>query len=125
MVVINTFTDFLAKIDNVNHRERTEAILDWILKTFPNLKPEIKWNQPMFTDHGSYIIGFSTAKKHLAVAPEEVTIAKFSDQIKNSGYSHTKGLFRIGWEQEVDYKLLEEIIKFNIEDKLDTTTFWR
>lgn len=79
----------------------------------------------MFTDHGTYIIGFSTAKKHLAVAPEEVTIAKFSDQIKNSGYSHTKGLFRIGWEQEVDYKLLEEIIKFNIEDKLDTTTFWR
>ena len=26
----------------------------------------------MFTDHGTYIIGFSVSKKHLAVAPEAV-----------------------------------------------------
>ena len=37
---------------------------------FPQLKEENKWNQPMFNDHGTFIIGFSIAKGHIAVAPE-------------------------------------------------------
>ncbi len=79
----------------------------------------------MFIDHGTYIIGFSLAKHHLAVAPEGVTISKFAEQISQAGYTHTKQLFRIGWEQPVDYHLLKEIIQFNIEDKADATKFWR
>jgi uncharacterized protein YdhG (YjbR/CyaY superfamily) len=39
------------------------------------LKEEIKWNQPMFSDHGTFIIGFSIAKEHIAVAPEAVVIS--------------------------------------------------
>ena len=31
----------------------------------------------MFTDHGTFIIGFSIAKHHLAVAPERVVIQHF------------------------------------------------
>lgn len=61
------FSEFLAKIDNPEHRERTEEVLSWVKNKFPNLEPVIKWNQPMFTDHGTYIIGFSVSKKHLAV----------------------------------------------------------
>ncbi|MCQ4950818.1 hypothetical protein NE646_14380, partial [Bittarella massiliensis] len=41
---------------------------------FPDLTPKIAWNQPMFTDHGTFIIGFSAAKAHLAVAPERAGI---------------------------------------------------
>lgn len=125
MITIDALNEFLQKIDHEAHRERTKEILSWTSKTFPQLKAEIKWNQPMFTDRGTYIIGFSLAKQHLAVAPEGVTIERFAAQITKTGYTHTKQLFRIGWNQKVDYQLLKEIIQFNIEDKADTTSFWR
>ena len=100
-------------------------IFDWILQSFPSLRFEMRWNQPMFVDHGTFIIGFSTAKDHLSVSPEAAGIAHFSQEIRAAGYSQTKNLFRIGWDQPVDYNLLEEIITFNIADKAAHTTFWR
>ncbi|GAB3801882.1 hypothetical protein GCM10028868_27210 [Virgibacillus kimchii] len=79
----------------------------------------------MFTDHITYIIGFSAAKQHLAVAPERVGIERFAGEINEAGYNHTKELIRIKWNNPVDYTLLEKMIAFNIEDKADYTTFWR
>lgn len=79
----------------------------------------------MFTDHGTFIIGFSVAKHHLAVAPERAGIVRFSDEIVRAGYEHSKKLLRIRWGQPVDYALLERIIAFNIADKADCTSFWR
>jgi uncharacterized protein YdhG (YjbR/CyaY superfamily) len=122
---MEAFKAFLAKIENPQHRERTEEVLAWVLKKFPNLKPRIAWNQPMFTDHGTFIIGFSTAKHHLAASPEQAGILHFSDEIVKSGYEHSKMLIRFPWDKPIDYKLLEKIIQFNIEDKADCSTFWR
>lgn len=119
------FAEYLANIDNPQHRERTEEVLAWVAKKFTNLEPKIAWNQPMFTDHGTYIIGFSVAKQHLAVAPESVGITRFADEIVQAGYGHTKQLVRIPWNSSVDYSLLEKMIKFNILDKADCSTFWR
>lgn len=119
------FTEFLGKIDNPEHRSRTKEVLLWITQKFPDLKPRIAWNQPMFTDHGTFIIGFSTAKHHLAVAPEKAGINHFSEEIKKSGYDHSKELIRIKWDSPVDFSLLEKIIAFNILDKADCNTFWR
>lgn len=36
--------------------------------------PHIAWNQPMFTHHGTYIIGFSAASKHIATPPDRATM---------------------------------------------------
>lgn len=122
---MEVFEAFLAKIDHPEHKERVEEVLCWIKKQFPNLEQVVKWNQPMFTDHGTFIIGFSVAKHHMSVAPESVVIERFSDDIKQAGYDHTKELIRIKWTYSVDYSLLEKMIAFNIEDKIDCTTFWR
>lgn len=122
---MEVFAEFLAHIDNPEHRERTEEVLAWVTKKFPELMPKMAWNQPMFTDHGTFIIGFSIAKHHLAVAPERVVIQHFSDEIVQAGYDHTKELVRIRWERPVDFSLLEKMIEFNIMDKADCTTFWR
>lgn len=65
---MEVFAEYLARIDNPQHRARTEEVLAWITKKFPHLMPKIAWNQPMFTDHDTFIIGFSVAKQHLAVA---------------------------------------------------------
>ncbi|GIN63211.1 intracellular iron chaperone frataxin [Robertmurraya siralis] len=118
--------DFLAEIDDPFHRERTEEIFTWIEQKYPNLKAEIKWNQQMFTDHGTFIIGFSVSKKHLAVAPESITITHVEDDIVKAGYDYTKELIRIPWNNKpVEYSLLEKMIEFNIWDKANCSTFWR
>lgn len=122
---MDVFAEYLTHMDNPQHRARTEEVLTWVTKTFPNMEPQIKWNTPMFSDHGTFIIGFSTAKHHLSVSPEEITMVHFADEIAQAGYSATKGLFRIPWNEPVNYELLEKIIEFNIRDKADSSTFWR
>ncbi|CAM4315918.1 iron chaperone [Paenibacillus tarimensis] len=119
------FAEYLTGIDNPEHRERMEGIFRWVSGKFPNLESRIAWNQPMFTDHGTFIIGFSAAKAHMSVAPERAGIERFAEEIKKAGYDHTKELVRIKWASPVDFSLLEKMIGFNIEDKADCTTFWR
>ncbi len=122
---MDVFAEFLAKIDDPQRRARTEEIFRWVMATFPQLVPKIAWNQPMFTDHGTFIIGFSAAKQHLAVAPERAGIERFSQEIQQAGYDHTKELIRIRWDGPVDYSLLERLIAFNLLEKADCSTFWR
>src|SRR5690625_1583038 len=122
---MEVFKEFLSRIDNPEHRTRTEEVLGWVSEKFPNLIPVFKWNQPMYTDHGTYIIGFSVAKHHLAVAPEVAGINHFSDEIVQAGYKHTKGLVQFPWSSSFDFTLLEKMIRYNILDKADCSTFWR
>ncbi|MNM11689.1 hypothetical protein D3C81_218520 [compost metagenome] len=122
---MEVFASYLAQIEHPEHRARTEDVLTWVSEKFPHLVPKIAWKQPMFTDHDTFIIGFSVSKQHMAVAPEKAGIARFSDEIVQSGYDHTKELIRIRWEHPVDFALLERIIEFNIRDKADCSTFWR
>ena len=122
---METFQPYLDKIDDETQLARVSEVLSWVGQTFPQLGKRIAWNQPMFTDHGTFIIGFSRAKGHLAVAPEYAALQKFSSELDAAGYNHTTMLFRIPWEKPVDYDLLRRIIEFNIADKAETTTFWR
>lgn len=119
------FAEYLERVENPQYQDRLQNIFHWITATFPTLRPKIAWNQPMFTDHGTFIIGFSVAKKHLAIAPERAGIERFSDDILQAGYTHSKEILRIGWTQSVDFPLLERIIRFNLEEKANCQTFWR
>lgn len=119
------FAEYLEKIDDPLQKERLEHVLAWTHEAFPNLGMRIAWNQPMFTDHDTFIIAFSTAKAHMSVAPEMPVIERFANKIVQAGYTHTNQLFRIPWKVPVDYELLKEIIEFNIADKAECTTFWR
>lgn len=114
---MKSFDDFLKSIEEPDKREKLEMILNHIKEKYPHLKEEIKWNQPMFSDHGTFIIGFSIAKGHISVAPESVVIKLFEKEIEAAGYSHTRELFRIKWADEVDFELLDKIVAYNIEDK--------
>lgn len=122
---MEVFAEYLARMDDPRHRARMEEVLGWVIRNFPNLMPKIAWNQPMFTDHGTFIIGFSVSKHHIAVAPEKAGINHFSNEIVQTGYDHTKELIRIPWDSPLDFSLLEKIIEFNMADKKDCATFWR
>lgn len=122
---MEVFSEYLAQIENPQHRVRTKEILEWVGNTFPDLESRIAWNQPMFTDHGTFIIGFSISKQHLSISPELVGMECFREKISKAGYSQSKMLFRIKWEEPVNYSLLDEIIKFTRLDKAECKTFWR
>ena len=79
----------------------------------------------VYKRQGTFILGFSASKQHFSVAPEPITIEKFSAEITKSGYRQSSNLFRIHWEEPVDFSLLERIIQYNREDKADCTSFWR
>lgn len=119
------FNPFLQTIENETHRTKVAELFTWVAETFPQLETTIKWNQPMFTDHGTFIIGFSVAKQHFSVTPEAQGLSPFVERITEADYSQTQNLFRIKWTQDIDYDLLRDMIQFNIDDKADCTTFWR
>ena len=122
---MKTFNDFLEKIENEKHRDKLKCILDHIENKYTNLNQEIKWNQPMFVDHGTFIIAFSVSKEHIAISPESKTLQVFEQEIKEAGYKATKMLFRIKWNDEIDFGLIDKLIEYNIEDKKEMTKFWR
>jgi hypothetical protein len=122
---MHIFPSYLEEIADEKHRKKMDALLTWVHETFPTIGMRIAWNQPIFTDHETFIIGFSRAKAHISFAPESKTIDKFSDDLSTAKLSATKELFRIKWEQEIPYSLLERIIRFNIEDNKECSTSWR
>lgn len=122
---MDVFAEYLAAIENPQQKARLEEVLGWVRQRFPGLATRIAWNQPMFTDHGTFIIGFSMSKKHIAIAPEKAVIDGFSDDIIKAGYTHTKELIQMPWDKPVSFELLEKIIDFNILDKAECASFWR
>jgi|SRR5690554_856533 len=119
------FKEVLNKIENHSNRKRVEDMISWIFKNYPKLEPKIGWNQPMFTDHGTYIIGFSFAKKHMSIGPEKAALRKFKDRALELGYELTKETIKVFWDKDLDLEFLGDIIQFNIDDKVECKTFWR
>lgn len=121
---METLQDYLDTMPNADHRKRLEEVVQWALDRSPELELEIKWNHPMITHHGTFIIGFSTSSKHVSVSPEPQILETFRDQLTAAGYAPSKAIFRIQWTQEVNYPLLAEILAASLEFKQGSTTFW-
>ena len=122
---MNDIATFLANIGDNKQRQTITEVLEYIKNKYPHLKLEYKWNQPMFTHNGTFIIAFSVSKAHFSVAPEKKCLDVFLQDIIKAGYSATTMLFRIKFSERVDYDLLSKLIEYNIEDKRDFKTFWR
>ena len=122
---METFEAFIEAIHNPEYKKWVADVLDHVAKTFPQLNKRIAWNQPMFTEHGTFIIGFSVSKKHLAFSPEPAGIKHFAERMDKEGVTYTTMIIRMPWEKPFDYALLDDIIRYNIEDKESCTTFWR
>jgi uncharacterized protein YdhG (YjbR/CyaY superfamily) len=122
---MNNFEEYLLTLEEGDRRERMASIFSYIRKEFPFLKEEVKWKQPMFADHGTFIIGFSVSKGHISVGSERPCLEKFKEDIEKAQYPLLKELFQIPFDSPVDFELLHKIIAYNIEDKKDVTVFWR
>ena len=124
-MAIKTLDEFLATIPDDDNRERMVDVVVWVGLTYPELKLRIAWNQPMFTHHGTYIIGFSAASKHMAVAPERATMIRFEPVMRERGTDFGKKFALQPWDKPFDYELLDAFIQHQLEEKRDITSFWR
>ncbi|CEA01306.1 hypothetical protein BN1048_01325 [Jeotgalicoccus saudimassiliensis] len=121
----DVFKPYVEKIEYEAGREKVREVYRWIESEFPELKREVKWSTPLYSHHGTFIVGVKPAKKHFSINHEPKGIEVFSSKIKHAGYSHEKMTYKIKYSDEVDYGLLKEIIEYNIEDKKDAGKFWR
>lgn len=122
---MKVFEHYLEQIENLRQRKKIEEIFDWITNEYPQLESKIAWNQPMFTDHGTFIIGFSVSKNHLAITTEKAGISHFTKEIEEAGYEQSMMIFKIKWDEKMSYDLLKMMIDFNLKDKANCLTFWR
>ena len=91
---------------------------------YPELELRIAWNQPMFTYHGTYIIGFSAASKHMAMAPERATLIHFEPVMRERSTDFGKMFAPQPWNKLFDYELLDAFIQHQLAEKHDITSFW-
>ena len=124
-MAITTLDEFLSTIPSADNRERMVDVVVWVGLTYPEPELRIAWNQPMFTHHGTYIVGFSAASKHMAMAPERATMIHFEPVMRERGTSFGKMFARQPWNKPFDYELLEAFIQHQLEEKQDITSFWR
>lgn len=116
------FPAYVSRIKDHQYRKDFLTILDWVLEHNPDIKPEVKWNQPMFTHHGTFITGFSLASHHCSMAPEVLSLVL--DLVKEAGYTHGAKLFRIPFDRPVRYDVIQAVIDMQMERKRLITTFW-
>ena len=124
-MAIKTLDEYLATIPNDDNRVRMVDVLVWVGLTYPELELRIAWNQPMFTHHGTYIIGFSAASKHMAMAPERATMIRFEPVMRERGTDFCTMFARQPWNKRFDYELLDAFIQLQLAEKQDITSFWR
>ena len=124
-MAITTLDEFLVTIPDDDNRARMVEVLDWVSHNFPKLELRIAWNQPMFTHHGTYIIGFSTASKHMTMAPERATMIRFEPVMRERGTDFGKKVAHQPWDKPFDYELLDAFIQYQLAEKQEITSFWR
>jgi len=109
----------------MNLKKKVKEILAYIEDHFQELEIVVKWNQPMFINHNTFIIAISYSKKHISIAPERKTLDHFEREYTQKGYARTKEYLLYPWDQPHDLELIKDMVAFNIEDKKDMTKFWR
>ncbi len=123
-----------AKIENVvkkiadeNNRATFTEFLTALEAEFPELEGNVKYSQPMYEAHGTFIIGFKPAKAHFSIIPEAPAAEKFKAEIETLGleFTDTGKVFKVKWAQEIPFALVKKMVAFQLEDKMDATTYFR
>lgn len=115
----------IAALNFIDHSFQLRDILVLSRPTYPELELRIAWNQPMLTHHGTYIVGFSAASRHMTMAPERATMIRFEPVMRERGTDFGKMFARQPWNKPFDYELLDAFIEHQLTERQDITSFWR
>ena len=122
---MRNFQEWIENIENQNIKLRVEEIHNFVLNKFPQLHVEIKWNQLMFLLNQTFILALSVFKNHISIAPEKQTMILFDKRFREEKIETTSMLFKIQHNREIPWRLIEDIVETNINDKKNSSKFWR
>src|SRR5699024_355520 len=97
---MDTLQQYLATVPDEKHREAMESLIEWVANSFPELRLEIKWNQPMMIRNDTFILAFSCGGDYVSIAAWNTVLYKFLYRLKESRYGHHKKEFQIPWDQK-------------------------
>ena len=96
----------------VNVRERLNAIYEAIRSAIPDAEERISWGMPTFWK-GRNIIHFAPAKKHIGLYPGPEAVEAFREQLKD--YKTSKGAIQLPNNKELPLSLVAEIARWSYE----------
>ncbi|MBE6127825.1 MAG: hypothetical protein E7185_00970 [Erysipelotrichaceae bacterium] len=96
----------------VNVRERLNAIYEAIRSAIPDAEERISWGMPTFWK-GRNIIHFAPAKKHIGLYPGPEAVEAFREQLKD--YKTSKGAIQLPNNKELPLSLVAEIACWSYE----------
>ena len=96
----------------VNVRERLNAIYEAIQSAIPDAEERISWGMPTFWK-GRNIIHFAPAKKHIGLYPGPEAVEAFREQLKD--YKTSKGAIQLPNNKELPLSLVAEIARWSYE----------
>ena len=96
-------------------RKTIKAIFAAITSKYPKLELVIAWNQPMLRLDKKYILGVSTTKNYLLLAPFSTDVID-AFRPKLNAYTVNKKTIAVPNDWEVDTKLLQAMAKMRIAE---------
>lgn len=117
----------LEKIAVDENRAKLANLLERLEAEFPELEGNVKYSQPMYEAHGTFIIGFKPAKTHFGIIAEAPAAERFKSEAGNLGLTFTSSgkVSVVKWTQEIPFELIKKLVTFQLEDKKNTTTYFR
>lgn len=112
------------KLDN-QQKDYLNSIFNFINEEFPKLILEIKWNEAMFANNKTFIIALSPFKKHISIAPEKYAIDLYSQLFKENNIQFSSNIFKLNYDEPINFNLLKEIIEFKIKDKMNYSKYFK
>lgn len=83
-----------------------------IMDVSHELSEKISWGMPTFYFKGN-VIHFAVHKKHIGLYCGAEAVIEFSDELQD--YKTSNGTIQIPHTKELDKKLIQNIVKFNLE----------
>ncbi len=105
--------------------ELTREKLDWIRISTKRIVPEavelISYNMPAFKLHGFVLFYYAAYKGHIGFYPGNVKIFEvFRDALVS--YKTSKGTIQFSISEDLPVTLIEDIIKFRVEQNIERST---
>jgi uncharacterized protein YdhG (YjbR/CyaY superfamily) len=117
--------EYISAIKDPKKEKIFRGVIEKVKKMSPGIEISMKWNNPMAVLDDKFVIGFSAYNDFISVGLEGKESEKFAKEITDSGYSKNIYTFKIKWDDEINYSLLNKIVNFSISDKKGTNKFWR
>lgn len=113
----NKLNTWFAQNKDKNTFDKILVINDYINANFSHIVCDIKWNALTFSHNDNFIFGVSVANEYITITVEMNVIKHFKKAINKNKYESTMTVFKINEDQLVDLSLIDDIVKFVIEEK--------